>query len=294
ITTTGAQTYTGAVTLGSDIVLTSSAAGTSGDITFSSTIDSSVSARALTITTASGAHAIFGGKVGNTSILNTLSISAGLTTVNSDTIKTSSTQTYTGAVTLGASSTLTASGITFGSTVAMAGNSLTLTANALSLGGTVSATGATGTLTIQPNTVATTIGLGSGITSSSCGVACSLVLSDAQLGYINGSGFAGVIIGSTSGTGAVAYNTGADITFASPLTIRSQSVSGGGSITISDTLNVGSTNNLTISTYGAVSLSAINTANVLAVTGNGITLNGSITTTGTQTYTGAVTLGSDV
>ncbi|MBU3624610.1 hypothetical protein, partial [Polynucleobacter sp. AP-Latsch-80-C2] len=51
---------------------------------------------------------------------------------------------------------------------------------------------------------------------------------------------------------------------------------------------------MTISTGGAVSLSAINTANVLAVTGNGITLNGSITTTGTQTYTGAVTLGSDV
>ncbi|MBU3624606.1 hypothetical protein, partial [Polynucleobacter sp. AP-Latsch-80-C2] len=51
---------------------------------------------------------------------------------------------------------------------------------------------------------------------------------------------------------------------------------------------------MTISTGGAVSLSAINTANVLAVTGNGIALNGSITTTGAQTYTGAVTLGSDI
>ncbi|MBU3624617.1 hypothetical protein, partial [Polynucleobacter sp. AP-Latsch-80-C2] len=72
-----------------------------------------------------------GGKVGNTSILNTLSISAGLTTVNSDTIKTSSTQTYTGAVTLGSDVTLTASSITTASTIAAGNHNLTLVTDTL-------------------------------------------------------------------------------------------------------------------------------------------------------------------
>ncbi|WP_114652545.1 beta strand repeat-containing protein [Polynucleobacter necessarius] len=133
------------------------------------------------------------------------------------------------------------------------------------------------------------IGLGSSITSTSCGgAACSLALDDVELGRL-ADGFTSITIGSTSGTGAIAINYTTPYTFLDPVTIQSKSTSGGGSITATSTLASGA-NNMAISTYGAVSVAAITSAGTLAITGNGITLNGNITTSSTQAYTGAVTL----
>ncbi|MBU3624600.1 hypothetical protein, partial [Polynucleobacter sp. AP-Latsch-80-C2] len=173
------------------------------------------------------------------------------------------TQTYTGAVTLGSDVTLTASSITTASTIAAGNHNLTLVTDTLALGGNVN--GGSGTLTIAPKSAGTIIGLGSGSNASGA----TLQLSDTELGYINVTSnyFAAIVIGDASaGTGTLKYDTSANQNFHSALTLKSLS----GAITTYDQLNVSSSNNLTISTGGAVSLSAINTANVLAVTGNGI------------------------
>jgi hypothetical protein len=161
---------------------------------------------------------------------------------------------------------------------ASSNQAITLTTDALALGGNVSSTGA---LVIQPKTASTTIAIGSDATGA-------LKLDDAELAYLQ-DGFSSITFGSTAGTGTIAVNFATPPTFADALVIRSQATSGGGAITVSDALNTG-TNALTISTYGAVSVAGI-TSGTLAITGNGITLNNNITTTGSQTYTGAVTLG---
>jgi hypothetical protein len=137
---------------------------------------------------------------------------------------------------------------------------------------------------IQPKTDSTTIGIGSSASGT-------LSLNDTELGYLV-DGFSSITLGSTTGTGAIAINYAGSYAFTDPLTIRSKSTSGGGAITAADTLSTG-TNSLTVTTYGAVSLAGI-TSGILAVTGNGITLNNDITTSGTQTYTGAVTLGASI
>jgi hypothetical protein len=182
-------------------------------------------------------------------------------------------------VTVNTALTLSASGITTSSTLAASANALTLTTDAIALGGNVSGTAA---LVIQPKTDSTTIGIGSSASGT-------LSLNDTELGYLV-DGFSSITLGSTTGTGAIAINYAGSYAFTDPLTIRSKSTSGGGAITAADTLSTG-TNSLTVTTYGAVSLAGI-TSGILAVTGNGITLNNDITTSGTQTYTGAVTLGA--
>jgi hypothetical protein len=106
-------------------------------------------------------------------------------------------------------------------------------------------------------------------------------MSDTELAFLPGT-FSGITLGSATGTGAMAINTA--YTFTDPLTIRSNT----GTITATSALNTG-TNSLTISSGGAVAVAAI-TSGTLAITGTGITLNSDITTSGTQTYTGAVTI----
>ncbi|MBU3608933.1 hypothetical protein ICN29_10635, partial [Polynucleobacter sp. AP-Mumm-500A-B3] len=177
--------------------------------------------------------------------------------------------------------TLSASAITTGSTITASANNLTLTTDAISIGGNLTGTGA---LVIQPKTNGTTIGVGSSITATSCGGAvCALAIDDTEWSYFPGT-FSSITIGSTSGTGAIAVNTA--YTFTDPLTIRSNT----GTITATSALNTVA-NNLTISSGGAVTVTTITSGN-LAITGTGITLNGDITTSGTQSYTGAVTLGN--
>jgi hypothetical protein len=199
---------------------------------------------------------------------------SGTTSINTSSVTTSGSQTYTGAVTVGVASTLSASAITTGSTIAASTYNLTMTTDAIALGANVSGTGA---LDIQPKNASTTVAIGTDASGA-------LSLNDTELGRLV-DGFSSITIGSTSGTGAIALNYNASsYTFTDPLVIRS----GSGAITASDLLNTG-TNSLTVSSSGAVNLLGI-TSGTLAVTGNGIILNTNVTTSGAQTYTGAVRL----
>ena len=110
ITTTGAQTYNNAVTLGADATLTSTG---SGNIDFAGTIDG---LHSLTVNTAG--TTTFGGVVGGTNpLVNLTTDAAGSTDINTTTITTSGAQTYNDAVALGANTTTTLAGstVTFGS-----------------------------------------------------------------------------------------------------------------------------------------------------------------------------------
>ncbi|MBV5344396.1 MAG: hypothetical protein JZU63_02075, partial [Rhodoferax sp.] len=103
ITTSSSQTYNNAVTLGADTALIASTT------TFNHTLSADY---ALAIT----GDAVFGNGASDTVTLSgsgkNLSVS-GATTINTDHITSSGTQTYTGAVSLGADTTLSGTTITF-------------------------------------------------------------------------------------------------------------------------------------------------------------------------------------
>ena len=116
VSTSGAQTYNGVVTLGANETLSAST------VRFGNAIDG---ARALDIV----GDAVFAwGGVGQTTPLTSLGVS-GTTAFNGGGIATSGAQTYSGAVTLNGSTWLTASKATFGSTID-GGNPLAITGNA--------------------------------------------------------------------------------------------------------------------------------------------------------------------
>jgi autotransporter-associated beta strand protein len=120
ITTTGGQSYTGAVTLGSTISLTST---NSGDINFSSTIDG---AFGLTIDT--GGTTTFGGMVGAlTPLTSLITDGPGATALNGSSVNTSGAQRYHDAVTLGGAAALSAASVLMdGATISLGANTLTV------------------------------------------------------------------------------------------------------------------------------------------------------------------------
>jgi filamentous hemagglutinin family protein len=105
ITTTGAQSFADAVTLGSDVMLTSSG---NGAITLAAVTGN----QALSVST--GGAMTFGGAIGGadgTTAPTSLSAGGGGTiALNGGSVRTSGAQSYSGAVTLGADTTLTSSG----------------------------------------------------------------------------------------------------------------------------------------------------------------------------------------
>ena len=103
VATSGAQNYQGPVTLDANAALSGSTIG------FASTIDGP---HALGIT----GNAVFGGRVGAGTALASLSVS-GTTALNGGSVATTGAQTYSGPATLGTDNTLTASTVTFGSTL---------------------------------------------------------------------------------------------------------------------------------------------------------------------------------
>ena len=135
VTTTGTQTYTGAVTLSAATVTLTT---TDSDVTFGSTIDSDAGqTRNLTIDTNGTTGTVqFGGVVGNTDGLGAMSITGNLdldanivgaaslsvsgTSNLGANVTTTGNQTYTGAVTLSANTTLTTTSngaVYFGGTI---------------------------------------------------------------------------------------------------------------------------------------------------------------------------------
>lgn len=177
--TTGAQTFGDAVTLAGNTTLTSSG---NQAITFNSTVNG---ARALAVNTTG--TTTFGGSVGTTTALTSLTTDPGGTTaLNGGAVTTSGNQTYNDAVTMNQLTTATSTGgaITFAehATNTLAGAGLTVDAPTLSLtsGKTVATTGngpirfltnsfnpnganidaGTGTFTLSPTTLTNTIEFG--------------------------------------------------------------------------------------------------------------------------------------
>ncbi len=114
ITTSGGQTYTGAVTLYSDTTLTDPGPG----IAFGSTVDSVAATPQVPYALTVNGNAAFGGAVGSVGPLSSLDVT-GTTAMDAGTVTTTDGQTYGGAVTLSANALLTDTGpgVTFGSTV---------------------------------------------------------------------------------------------------------------------------------------------------------------------------------
>ncbi|WP_108123926.1 filamentous hemagglutinin N-terminal domain-containing protein [Saccharospirillum mangrovi] len=276
VTTEGAQTYGGAVTLNADVTLQT----TDSDITFSATVDgdsdSGDGEESLTLTTGTGA-VIFGDAVGGTDSLESLSVtSATAATELGGNVTTDGAQTYAGAVVLNADVTLqtTDSDITFSATVdgdSDSGDgeeSLTLTTGtgAVTFSGAV---GGTDSLQFLDITSATgSVNLGADVSTEG----------------------AQTYGGAVTLTNNVALNADEDdILFSSSISGSTHALtidagSGIGTVTFGDDASGVEDESVTVGS--------------LSVTASSIALNDNVTTdnngTGTQTYTGAVTLNQGV
>ena len=330
-TTTGTQTYSGAVTLGAT---TTTMKGST--VTFDSTVNG---AHALAVS----GNASFGGVVGGSSALTTLSVTQA-TTINASAVTTSSTQTYTGAVTLAAATTLAGTTISFANTVNGA-DALTVSGNA-SFGGVVGGTAnlasllVTGTSSITTTAITTTgaqtysgaVTLGSatantattlGSTSGGAVTFGSTINSAASktnsltVKTAGTTTFDGAVGGATNGqlgsltvsnsttTGATVFGipgggtikTSGTQTYAGAVTLGTNTTLTGTTITFASTVDdqTAGTASLTVSgnasfggvVGGAAALSSLDVTGTTALNG------GAVTTTGTQTYAGAVTLGTN-
>ena len=274
VTTTGTQTYNGALTLGVDTTLSSSGAGANGNISFQ-TVDG---AQNLTVNTAG--TTTFGGAVGNNQALTSLTTdAAGTTALNGGTVTTTGGQTYNDSVTLGANTTLNGTTLNFSGAVSGGGNNLTLNnSGAATLGGTLSGVNALAASGSGDLTVNNTISSGS--------------LNDGEATALNG--------GTVTTVGAQAYNQnvtlgaattlassgGADITFAKTVDgAQSLAVNTAGTTTFGGT--VGNNQPLTSLTTDAAGTTALNGGIVNAtatdfkddvILGANTTLNGTAAT----------------
>ncbi|MHB8157349.1 MAG: beta strand repeat-containing protein, partial [Desulfocucumaceae bacterium] len=114
VNTSGIQTYTGAVTLGNNTILTGS------DVTFGSTLDSDAGDHRSLLVNGSGITKFIGTVGGTDSLLSLETDAAGSTQINGGAVTTTTTQTYNDPVALGAAggtTTLTGKGITFNGTL---------------------------------------------------------------------------------------------------------------------------------------------------------------------------------
>jgi hypothetical protein len=251
VTTTGDQTYNDPVTLTANTVLTGA------NVTFAQTVNSDAAAtpRALTVN-ASGAT-VFGGAVGTTFALASLTTDApGTTAVNGGAVVTAGAQAYSDPVTVGAAATqFTSTGnaaITFGST----------------LNGASAVTVTTGGLT----TFAGAVGNATPLTSLTT----------------NGGGTTAINGGLVATTGA--QNYGDNVTLGAAAT---QFTSAAGPITFNGTLTGASAVTVTNPAVTAF-LGAVNVTSLTTDTPGRTDLNGGIvTTTGDQTYNDVVVLTAD-
>jgi len=307
ITTGGSQTFTTAVTLGADTTLSGST------IFFDSTLDG---AHALTVT----GNALFGGTVGATTKLTSLSVS-GTSALNGGGVTTTGSQTYGGAATLGADATLSGSTIFFDSTLDGA-HALTVTGNAM-FDGTVGATtkltslsvsgtsaldgGGITTTGTQTYSGATTLGADTTLKSSSAVTfgstldgAHSLTVNAAGTTSFNGAvGFGAALTslttdaaGTTQLNGGAVRTTGAQ-SYGDPVTLRTATTLTGSLVSFGGTVN--GAYGLTVTGNAAFggAVGATTALASLSVSGTSALNGGGVTTTGLQSYTGTATLGAD-
>jgi len=268
VTTTGTQTYLEQLSLGADTTLTASRV-TTGDTLTGNT-------HSLAIV----GDAVFGNSADDqVTGLTTLSVS-GTTTINTDTITSADAQTYTGAVTVGTDTTLTATDdpIVFSSSVdSKASGTNGLTVNTGSGDITFSAavgSAANGELgVLVANSTDTTL-------FSSTVEAASVTTNAGGTTALNG--------GEVMTSGAQTYND--TVTLGDDTSLTGSTISTKGTV-------VGADQSLTIigdAVFGDETTDTMTGLTTLSVSGTTTLKTDTITSSGTQTYTGAVTLAADV
>ena len=298
VTTTGVQTYTGAVSLDADVVLSAS------EVQFGSTV--SGDSNALTIT---GDLDLDGEAAG----LSLLSVS-GASTLGAS-VTTTGVQTYTGAVSLDSDVVLSASEVRFGSTVSGGSNALTITGD-LDLDGEV-----TGLSSLSVSGAST---LGAGVTTTgvqgytgAVSLDADVVLSASEVQFVGGvlgggqsltitgdldldgeaEGLSSLSVSGASTLGAGVTTTGVQgytgvVSLDAGVTLTGQSGSFAGGVD-------GGGNDLVLNFSADTTLggSGIRLMNIGALTtgGGGKTIiGGAITTTGRQWYMDAVELAGGI
>ncbi len=295
VTTSGAQGYTGNVTHGASATLTT----TNSNVTFSAGVNGTAAGtQGLTVSAGSGLVG-FGGAVGGTTALASLSVTSSAAAANAITIQSvttaavGGTQSYTGNVTLAAAATLTTnnSAVTFGGTVdgtaaGADGLTLALGSGTASAGGTIGGTKAIGALVLTSGTLAMgSYGLFVGGNVSRTGG----VLTSGAMVTLNGTAagqtvdFTGATL--TSLTADNTYGTAPQVTLASAVTLPAGGV-------FSDTAGTLNMNGHAIAVGGTASRGATieNTgaAALFSVTGaTTLTGNASITTNGANATFGS-------
>jgi hypothetical protein len=325
ITTSGIQSYTGPVALGTDTTLDSSAGN--GNIGFSSTVTGN---RNLTVNAGTGSVTLNGAVGTSATPLASFSLTGGALDLDGGTVTTSGGQSYTGPVALGATTTLDSSAgngnVSFSSTVTGA-QSLTVAAGTGT--GTVTLNGAVGTsatpltsltldggaLALDGATVITSglqdykqaVTLGTGTTLTGSTISFEKALVGAYPLTVNGNAVFDGTVGTTplaalTVTGTALINTASITTsgnqaYGGAVTLGTDSTltSAAGDVSFGSTLD--GKHNLTVAaangavTFGNV-VGGTNPLASLTVTGNGRINTTAITTTGPQTYHNAVSLGS--
>lgn len=257
VTTTGGQTY-GSATLGASATLTG------GSVAFNGTLDGGNNGLAVvttgTLTVGNGA--------GNLAALDASTAAGGTSTGGN--ITTTGAQAYAGTLTLTGAATLQGDTLSINN-IAAGANALGLRANTLTVAGT--ATG-TGTVTFEPVSSTGSIGVAGG--------AGTLQLSQALLNKFGS--FGTLAIGSSANAYSIAFGN-----FTLPANTVVRSSSGGISFQTLDGAHT-----LQAQTTGTIAMNDIvgGTADLTSIDLNGaITINtAAVQTSGTQAYTGAVTL----
>jgi len=290
----------------------------------------------LTITngarTGVGAIAVSGNFELTSGSLNATSINVTGTSLITGDITTNGTQTYTGAVTLGgtgANYTLNAvtGNVTLGN-ITGGNNSLSITASTATFNGgsTTGALSVTGGAVFQTAplsaasvnvSLASTISANVTSTSGNQTYTGNVTLGGTGAGYTLDAGAGTVALGSITGAGKSLTITGngilnggsgINVLSVSGTTTINANISTTGNQTYTGAVILGGTVGTKTLTGATVTLGTITgNTNSLTITGNGVlnggndidnlsvsgtaTINADITTTGTQTYTGAVTLG---
>jgi len=318
VTTTGAQTYGDAVTLG--VATTLIGVGN----TFSSTVNGP---GALTVN--DSGTTTFTGAVGGGTALTSLTTNAGGTTaINGGAVTTTGAQTYGDAVTLGAATTLTGVGNTFANTVNGAQTLSIVDSGTTTFSGAVG--GGTALTSLTTNAGGTTAINGGAVTTTGAqtygdavtlGVATTLIgVGNTFSSTVNGPGALTVNdSGTTTFTGAVGTTTAlASLTTNAGGTtaINGGAVTTSGAQTYNDAVTLGAATTLT--GVGNTFASTVNGAQTLSIIDSGTTTfngavgggtaltslttnaggttainGGAVTTTGAQSYGDAVTLNAN-